>query len=151
MITPTEQLDRRFAQLEALTPLAQRPAHGWLKAIRQALGMTTGQMAKRLGVAQTRISEMEAAEAARTITLKSLDRAAEALGCRVLYVVVPNHPLTDTLKTRAAMVAERQLAAAEQTMRLEDQDVSGKSYREASLRQLVDKLLNRPAKIWDEQ
>src|ERR1700680_4942624 len=98
MITPTEKLDRSFADLKPWAPLTQRPPHGWLKAIRQSLGMTTGQMAKRIHVAQTRVSEMEAAEAHGNITLKTLDRAAEALGCRVIYVVIPNRPLTDTLK-----------------------------------------------------
>jgi predicted DNA-binding mobile mystery protein A len=107
-------------------------------------------MAKRLGVAQSRVSEMETAEVHRNITLKSLDRAAEALGCRVIYVVVPNHPLSDTLNASAALVAERQLAAAEQSMRLEAQEVSDGSHRAASLRQLVAKLLQRPAKIWED-
>jgi predicted DNA-binding mobile mystery protein A len=150
MVTPTEQLDRRFSDLKPWVPLAQRPPHGWLKAIRQSLGMTTGQMAKRINVAQTRVSEMEAAEAHGNITLKTLDRAAEALGCRVIYVVIPNRPLTETLKERAYIVAEKQLAAVEQTMRLEDQEVNDGNHRKETIRQLVEKLLRRPSKIWDD-
>jgi predicted DNA-binding mobile mystery protein A len=150
MVTPTEQLDRRFSDLKPWVSLAQRPPHGWLKAIRQSLGMTTGQMAKRINVAQTRVSEMEAAEAHGNITLKTLDRAAEALGCRVIYVVIPNRPLTETLKERAYIVAEKQLAAVEQTMRLEDQEVNDGNHRKETIRQLVEKLLRRPSKIWDD-
>jgi predicted DNA-binding mobile mystery protein A len=112
--------------------------------------MTTGQMAKRINVAQTRVSEMEAAEAHGNITLKTLDRAAEALGCRVIYVVIPNRPLTETLKERAYIVAEKQLAAVEQTMRLEDQEVNDGNHRKETIRQLVEKLLRRPSKIWDD-
>ena len=101
MITPAEQLDRRFEELGPWIPLTTRPSHGWVKAIRQALGMTTSQLAKRLKVAQTRVSELEAAEVHRNITLKTLDRAAEALGCRVVYILVPARPLSETLHDRA--------------------------------------------------
>ncbi|MBS0312545.1 MAG: helix-turn-helix domain-containing protein, partial [Proteobacteria bacterium] len=58
------QLDKRLSQLgniEALT----RPPRGWVKAIREALGMTSAQLAKRMGVSQPRVFTLEQAEAAR--------------------------------------------------------------------------------------
>jgi predicted DNA-binding mobile mystery protein A len=151
MITPAEQLDRRFDELRPWLALTARPARGWIKAIRAALGMTTAQMGKRLKVAQSRVSELEAAEAHGNITLKSLNRAAEALGCQVVYVLVPNHPLSAILKERADAAAERQLAAVEQTMRLEDQAIAGKKHRQDAIRQIADQLLLHPSKLWDEQ
>ncbi len=120
MITPAEQLDRRFDELRPWASLATRPPYGWLKAIRQGLGMTTRQMAKRMQFTQSRVSKMEAAETHGEITLKSLEKAADALGCRVIYVVMPKQPLTETLEQRAHFMASRQLSAVEQTMRLED-------------------------------
>ena len=117
MPIPAEQLDRRFAELKPLAVLA-RPPRGWVRAIRDALGMTTGQLAKRLGVAQPRISEMERAELSGRISLHSLERAAEAMGCRVAYVLVPVRPLSQVLNERAKEIAARRLAAVEQTMRL---------------------------------
>lgn len=150
MMTPAEQLDRRFAELGPWIPLTTRPSRGWIKAIREALGMRTGQLAKRIKVAQTRISEMEAAEAHGNITLKTLDRAAQALGCRVVYVLVPDRPLGQTLQERAYTVAERQLAAVEQTMRLEDQEVIGNKRRKETLRRLADQLLRHPGKLWND-
>ena len=71
MITPAEQLDRKLAALRPFLSTL-RPERGWLRAIRQALGMTTAQLAKRLDVSQPRIVEIEKGEADRTITLKSL-------------------------------------------------------------------------------
>jgi predicted DNA-binding mobile mystery protein A len=150
MITPAEQLDRRFEELRPWLLRTTRPSHGWVKAIRQALGMTTGQMAKRLKVAQTRVSELEAAEAHRNITLKTLDRAAEALGCRVVYILIPARPLSETLHDRAHQAAERQLSAVEQTMRLEDQTVRSSKFRKRTINEIVDKLLRRPSKLWDD-
>ena len=78
-------LDKRFASLRPLAKNA-RPPKGWLRAIRDALGMTTAQLARRLGVSQPRIIELEQSEISGGVTLNTLQRAAEALGCRlVLY------------------------------------------------------------------
>ena len=150
MVTPHEQLDKRFAELRPWVRRTARPPRGWVRAIRQALGMTTGQMAKRMAVSQPRINELEAAEQHGNITLTSLERAAEALGCRVVYLLIPERPLGETLKARATFVAARRLASVEQTMRLEGQEVSGKKRRQAALDDQVKTLLARPARLWDE-
>jgi predicted DNA-binding mobile mystery protein A len=83
MQTPAQQLDKRFI---AFAPLADalRPEKGWIKAVREALGMTTAQLGKRLGVSQQRAAMVEKAEVDGSITLKSLEQAAQTLGCRVV-------------------------------------------------------------------
>jgi predicted DNA-binding mobile mystery protein A len=112
--------------------------------------MTTGQLAKRLGVHQPRVIELERGEATGNITVKSLERAAEALGCRLVYTFVPIEPLTDTIRKRASAIAERQLASVEQTMRLEAQGVDDKAQHTEAHQRLVENLLRRPARLWDE-
>lgn len=149
MVTASSQLDKRFTELRPLAQAA-RPSRGWIRAIREALGMTTGQFAKRLGVRQPRIVELERGEAKGNITVKTLERAAEALGCRLVYVLVPEKPLADTIRQKAALVAERQLASVEQTMRLEAQEVPDKKQRTEAHELLVEKLLRSPARLWDE-
>jgi predicted DNA-binding mobile mystery protein A len=149
MVTASEQLDKRFQQFEPVVGAA-RPARGWIKAVREALGMTTAQLARRLGVKQPRIVEMEKAEAHGNITLQSLERAAEALGCRLVYVLVPIKPLTQTLEERASRLAEQQLAAVEQSMKLEAQGVSDKKQRKQAHQRRIEELLQRPARLWDE-
>jgi predicted DNA-binding mobile mystery protein A len=143
-------LDKRFA---ALRPLAksQRPPKGWLRAIRNALGMTTAQFGRRLGVSQPRIVELEQSEVSGSVTLHTLQRAAEALGCRLVYALVPEKPLTETLRERAELIAERQSAAVEHTMRLEDQAVHDKKAARELREQLIEELLRRPARLWDEK
>ncbi len=113
--------------------------------------MTTGQLAKRLGVHQPRVIELEHGEAAGNITVKSLERAAQALGCRLVYTFVPEEPLADTIRKRASAIAEQQLASVEQSMRLEAQGVDDNALRHEAHRQLVEKLLRRPARLWDGQ
>ncbi len=110
--------------------------------------MTTAQMAARMGVTQPRVVELEKSEPAGAVTLQSLERAAEALGCQLIYVLVPRQPLTQTVRARAIRAAEKQYAAIEQTMRLEDQTVDPKK-RIAARERLITELMQKPARLWD--
>ncbi len=143
-------LDKRF---NALRPLARcpRPPKGWLRAIRDALGMTTAQFGRRLGVSQPRIIELEQSEVSGGVTLNTLQRAAEALGCRFVYALVPDQPLEDTVRARAKLIAARQLGAVEQTMRLENQAVTSKKVSNELLQRRIEDLMLRPARLWDEK
>jgi predicted DNA-binding mobile mystery protein A len=142
-------LDKRFI---ALRPLAEspRPPRGWLRAVRNALGMTAEQMGQRLGISQPSVVGLEQSEANGSISLRTLQRAAEALGCRLVYALVPERPLADTVRERAESLAERQSEAVEHTMRLEDQSVRDRQANKEIRRQAVEDLLRRPARLWDE-
>jgi predicted DNA-binding mobile mystery protein A len=142
-------LDTRFTALRRVAG-STRPPKGWLRAIRDALGMTTAQFARRLGVSQPRIIELEKSEVSGSVTLHTLQRAAEALGCRLVYTLVPERPLAETVRQQADLVSARQLANVEQTMRLENQAVRGKATKELRSR-LIEELLRRPARLWDER
>lgn len=143
-----DQLDRRFEQIQPLMKVLERPSRGWIRAIRQGLGMTTAQLAKRMGVSQPRVTELEKAEAGLGVTLHSLERAAEALDCRLVYVLVPKRPLSDRLAERADEVAEAQLAVVDQTMLLEKQGIGKSRAREAIKQRLVLALLDKPSQLW---
>ena len=143
-------LDSRFATLRPLLK-TERPPKGWLRAIRDALGMTTKQLGQRLGVSQPRIVELEQSEVSGTVTLKTIQRAAEALGCRLVYVLVPEKPLVKTVRERAEFIANRRSSAVEHTMRLEDQVVKDKRAARVLREQMIDELLKRPSRLWDEK
>src|SRR4029077_334775 len=149
MLKATEQLDRRFAELKRLGRVT-RPSRGWIRAIREALGMTTGQLAKRLKVQQPRVIELEKGEAGGKITVQSLERAGEALGFRLVYILIPHHPLPETTEQRAKEFAERQLASVEQSMRLEAQGITNEPARRKAKQRIADELLRRPARLWDQ-
>lgn len=149
MKTAARQLSKRFEELRPLARMA-RPSRGWIRAVRESLGMTTAQLAKRLEVQQPRIIELEKAEATGNINVKSLERAAEALGCRFVYALVPIKPLTETIAERARKIARQKLAAVDQTMRLEAQGVDERTSQNEAMQQIIDELLRRPARLWDE-
>ena len=103
-------LDKRLNPLINADAFA-RPPRGWIKAIREALGMTTAQLAKRLGIAQPSAVGLEKAEASKAITLETLERAARALDCTLVYALVPREPLDTIVQQRASEKARARLRA----------------------------------------
>ena len=97
------------------------PPKGWIRALRDALGMSSEQMARRLYLRSQSIDDWERAEANGTIQLKTLRRAAEALDCTLVYALVPKTSLEDAVRLRARKIAKRELKRVAHTMRLEDQ------------------------------
>lgn len=83
--------------------------------------MSTSELGQRMGLTQSRISQIERAEAAGSIRLETLERAARALNCQLHYVFVPNEPLQDMVRRQARLRAEAEVDAVTHTMALEDQ------------------------------
>ncbi len=140
---------------ERLTPLREsaefvRPPRGWVRAIRDALGMTTGQLAKRIGVDQSRITKLEQAEVEGSVTLKTLRQAAEGLGCTLVYAFVPNPSLEELVRARAAEIADRELARVDHTMRLENQALTPRDLKQERERLVTALLTGNPRRLWDE-
>src|SRR5437660_2489551 len=87
-MTPQE-LDRSLVVPANLLAL-EAPKAGWLKTVRQAVGIRQAAVAEHFKVTCGAVSQIERSEADRTIQLKTLDAYAEAYGCQVVYCLVPN-------------------------------------------------------------
>jgi len=143
-----KHLDKRFAQLNSDAVL-QRPDKGWVRAIRDALGMTTRQLAARLHVSQPTIINIEKNEASDRITLKRLRETAEALNCTLVYALVPNTSLNGIVENRAKKIADVQLARIHHTMRLEDQALADADLMVERDRLVGILLDGNPQRLWD--
>ena len=115
-----QRLDQRLAPLKPEDRF-HPPPKGWIRAIRDAIGMTGGQLASRLGVRPQTIDAIEKSEAAGSIQLNTLRRAAEALDCALVYALVPRTSLDSTVNQRARKIAVRDLQRVAHTMKLEAQ------------------------------
>ena len=112
--------------------------------------MTATHLAKKLGVATSSVTRLETSEADDTISLGTLRRAAEALGCELQYALVPKKTLTETLDARATALARQQMAAISHSMALEAQSTSHEAV-EAHTRDLAESLLKGSRrKLWRE-
>lgn len=128
---------------------AQVPRGGWVRAIREALGMSGAQLAARLNVTRQTIKDLEHSEATGRITLESLNKLAAALGCRVTYALVPDKRLDEMQRDRARMIAESLVKPVSHSMKLEAQSISEREEQRQKER-LVQKLIEgNPKKLWD--
>ena len=139
------RLDERFQQIGPAERY-RAPPRGWIKAIREALGMSTAQLANRMGIRQPSIIDLERSEEKASIELATLRRVAEALDCSLVYALVPNRPLEATIRERASAFLQRRRRPVEHTMLLEDQQVA----EPVSERQLDDLIREtNPRLFWD--
>ena len=143
-------LDRRLRSSSVLTTPA--PPTGWLRAVRQSLGMTARQLAQRLGVSPATVIQMEKREPTGKVTLETLNRAAGAMGCRVVYAIVPQHGegLESIVETRARRAAGRLVGRSAHSMALEQQAVEP-AESEAQVKELARTLRDTMSSaLWDE-
>jgi predicted DNA-binding mobile mystery protein A len=120
--TARRQLDRRLARIRELPDeTLARPAAGWVRALRDALGMTSQDLAARMGVSRVAVNKLESSERALTVQLDTLTRAADALGCDVVYALVPRTSLEEQVQRQAEAVARAELGPVATTMALEAQ------------------------------
>ena len=144
------QLDATLKHLEPLKTLVL-PGKGWIRAIRDALGMTGEQLAARLNVNKQRVSRIQQDEKLGKVKLETLRNVADAMDCIFVYGFVPRDSLEQTVRKQASLVAKKRMGRSNQTMRLEKQELSEKEKQKA-LKDLVEDIMNEmPKSLWDEK
>lgn len=141
-------LDRRLQSLAQVRTALMRPRQGWVRAIRQALGMTTAQLGRRMGIAQASVVGLEKSEAEDRIQLGTLRRAAEALDCELHYVLIPRTGLQARVDQRLAEVTAREQQRIAHTMGLERQYESDPVLQAVQAR--AARLGTRDRDLWEE-
>ncbi len=145
----------RVRQLdEALAPfqdLRNRPAPrlGWLRTIREALGMTARQLAARTGKSKTSVLSTERNEVSGTVQLNSLQNLADAMDCDVVYAIVPRTSLRERLERQACTIAAQTVGRVSASMELEAQGVPEEE-RARQIDALAEEVLRaRKRDFWD--
>lgn len=143
-----EQLETTLDRLSCVRSV-QRPAKGWLRAIREALGMSGKQFARRLGVSAPWITTLEKKELTGSVTIKTMRQAAESLDCVFVYALVPRDSLSAIVHKQAETLARKRLDRVSHSMLLEDQhlsDIEQKKALEAEVEALTRYM---PKELWD--
>lgn len=140
------QLDAKFKRVKLLEYVA--PTKGWIRTIREALGMTAGQLGKRLVMTKQGVLDLEHREANGTITLETLRKAANALNADVVVALIPRESLEDVVYKQATSKATDERNRVAHTMRLESQDTGIEDVLDR--RKNIDSwLTSRIGKLWD--
>lgn len=142
-----KQLDSRVHR-DAPVGSLETPARGWVHTIRTALGMTQGQLGRRLGMTAGSVSGLEKREATGTATVARLRQAAEALDCDLRIAFVPRKGLQRAVEEQAMRKAREERNRIVHSMRLEAQD-SGVARSLAEAADAGSWLTGRAREIWD--
>ena len=145
-----EQLDATLGRFEPLKTLVP-PGKGWIRAIRDAIGMTGEQLAKRLNINKQRVSRIEHDEKLGKVKIETLRNVADAMDCAFVYAFVPRDSLDQTVKEQAKVIAKKRMARSNQMMRLEKQELSD-SEKAKAMKTIIDEIVETmPKSLWDEK
>lgn len=104
--------------------------------------MSSYQLANRMGVSQSTVMDLEASERNGTITIKSLEKAAAALGCKLVYALVPDVSLEQLVTNQAQLRARELSTSVFRTMALEQQSTET-SEQNSLIDELAEDLLRK--------
>lgn len=145
--TQRKSLDEKLLSYQKVKTVI-RPKSGWVRALRQALGMTTEQLANKMGIQQSGVTLLEKREIDKKVTLETLERAAKALNCELVYALVPKNSLEKTVDDQALFAAKNILARTTHTMSLELQE-AGKAETEFHEKELAAEIKNKlDRRLW---
>lgn len=142
-------LDKVFDKLRSVI-YVKRPTNGWIKTIRESLGMSVSQLAKRVGVGSSRIYKIENDEIDNKLTLNTLENIARALNCELFYVLVPEKPLQTILEEQVKKKVAKESKSVIHSMFLEGQNLDTEDQKEFIKIQSEDLLHNKMNKIWED-
>jgi len=129
----------------------QTPPEGWLRTARKALGMSGAQLAKRMGVTRARVAQAEHAELSGGATLKSMQAAAEAMGCRFVYAIVPEKRIEDVVMAQARKKAMALVGTASTHMALESQTLPKEKIAQEVERLTREIAQEMPPDFWSDK
>jgi len=127
------------------------PPEGWLRTVRKALGMSGARLGKRMGLTRARISQAEHGELTGAATLKSMQAAAEAMGCRFVYAIVPEGRIEDVIAAQAQKKAAALVGRASTHMALEGQNLPNDKIAAEVGRLAVELAREMPPDFWSDK
>jgi len=146
------QIDKNLEHLDISHEIRHPPKNGWLKIIREALGMTASQLSRYIKISPAGVSKAEKNEELGNITLNTMKKFAEKLECEFVYFLIPKEgSLSKTVEKKTLQYSIKINDQASHTMSLEEQGISD-SEKKMHLMEIYQELLRSNSnKIWDEK
>lgn len=144
-----KQLDETLGSLRSMSAQSSG-VKSWIKHIRKALGFSTYQLASRLGMTQSSLSEFESREVEAKITLDNLKKIAEAMGCDLIYAFVPKTSLQEFIAEQEQQLSDKILEKTHLTMSIENQGLNEEDLKRQKAIILQD-IQSKPLKfLWSQ-
>jgi predicted DNA-binding mobile mystery protein A len=144
-----QQLNEKILRLAGMQHVIVPPI-GWIKAIRNSLGMSMEQLGKKLSITKQGVMDIEKREKEGAITIKSMQEIAKAIDMQFVYGFVPDAgSLDQMIEMRALEIAKTIVQRTSTTMKLEDQ-ANSKERIEKAIKERAAEIINKTPKIlWD--
>ena len=144
-----QQLNEKMDQLTGLQHVIVPPI-GWIRAIRNGIGMSMEQLGRKLSITKQGVMDIEKREKEGAITIKAMQEIAKAMDTQFVYGFLPNAgSLEQMIETRALEIAKTIVQRTSTTMKLEDQ-VNSKERIEKAIKERATEIINKTPKIlWD--
>lgn len=144
------QLDQILNGIKPLRNL-DIPQKGWLFQIRTSLNMSRKQMANQLEITPQSVKEMEEREVSGSITLRTLQEAANALNMKLVYGLIPkDESIQKMIEKRTEEVAKIIVLRTSNSMKLEDQENSKERIEKAIAEKASELKYELPKFLWDK-
>lgn len=147
-IEKIKKLDNKLEVFKAVRQV-HRPLKGWIKAIRTTLGMTTAQVAVKVGVSQPRIVKIEQNEPLGELKISTMQKVADGLDMEFFYGFIPKKSLEDLVRKRAVEIAKERMKRVGHSMALENQAIPSQKKEEMLKKIVADLLDDLPKKFWE--
>ena len=144
-----QQLNEKILRLAGMQHVIVPPI-GWIKAIRNSIGMSMEQLGKKLSITKQGVMDIEKREKEGAITIKSMQEIAKAIDMQFVYGFVPDAgSLDQMIEMRALEIAKTIVQRTSTTMKLEDQ-ANSKERIEKAIKERAAEIINKTPKIlWD--
>jgi len=113
--------------------------------------MTAAQAGKRAGTSQQTWTRGEESEAKKSMSIATLEKYAAALGCHVVYTLVPKTgSIEENVLQQARLVAAKIIARTNVTMSLENQEISKEELAQQTEELALELVRNLKSNLWEE-
>ena len=144
-----QQLNGKLLSFAILSRIAIPPS-GWIKAIRNTIGMSMQQLANKLSISKQAVLDIEKREADGSITIKSLRELGRVLDMELVYGFVPKDgSLEAMIEKKANELATKIVLRTSNTMKLEDQGNSKERIKKAIIERTEEIKNEMPKILWD--
>jgi predicted DNA-binding mobile mystery protein A len=136
-------LDDRLKKMPDLKVFAV-PNSGWIRSIRESLGMSAADLGARLNIAPQSVLALEGSEASERARIGTLKKVANELDCTFVYAFIPKSSLEESIRKQAETLVSENLENVSHNMSLEDQAVDlTESVREELVKEIMES-----ARLW---
>lgn len=118
-----------------------------IRSLRNLLGMTQEQLAKRALQVPRLIRHLEAGDV--DPQLSTLMKTAQGLECELVIRFVPKKSVSKLLKERAQKKAKKMVQLSKGTAAMEEQQPKN-SIVQLQINELVNELLKKPSLLWED-